>query len=54
MPDILLEHFPFETLGVSNHTVWRFAEKTRFFRLVWTGRRCAAASQLAFFKGKLL
>ena len=23
------EHFPFETLCVSNHTAWRFAEKTR-------------------------
>ena len=49
-----LEHFPFETLRVPNHTAWRFAEKTRFFRLVWAGRRCAAASHFAFFKGKML
>ena len=32
-----LEHFQCETLRVSHHTAWRFAEKTRFFRLVWPG-----------------
>ncbi|WP_300773641.1 hypothetical protein [uncultured Desulfovibrio sp.] len=50
----VLEQFQFETRSVSNHTVCRFAEKTRFFRLVSAGRRCAAASHLAFFKGKML
>ena len=48
------EHFPFETLRVPNHTAWRFAEKTRPFRLVWAERRCAATSHFAFFKGKML
>ena len=37
-----LEQFQFETLRVSNHTACRFAEKTRFFRSLWAGRRCAA------------
>ena len=46
--------FQFETLCVSNHTACRFAEKTRFFRSLWAGRRCAAASHFAFFKGKML
>ena len=50
----LLEHFQFETLCVSNHTAWRFAEKTRFFRSLLAGRRCAAASHFAFFKVKKL
>ena len=49
-----LEHFPFETLCVSNHTAWRFAEKTRFFRSLSAGRRYAAASSFVFFKGKRL
>ena len=49
-----LEQSQFETLRVSNHTAWRFAEKTRFFRLVSAGRRCAAASHVAFFKGTML
>ena len=42
---LFLEQFPFETLRVPNHTACRFVEKTRFFRLVWAGRRCAAASR---------
>ena len=29
-------------------------EKTRFFRSLSAGRRCAAASHFAFFKGKML
>ena len=37
-------------LRVSNHTACRFAEKTRFFRSLWAGRRCAAASRFTFFK----
>ncbi|WP_300809913.1 hypothetical protein, partial [uncultured Desulfovibrio sp.] len=45
-----LEHFQFEMLRISNHTACRFAEKTRFFRLLWAGRRCAAASRFTFFK----
>ena len=49
-----LEHFQFETFRVSNHTAWRFAEKARFFRSLSAGRRCAAASHFAFFKGKML
>ena len=40
-------HFQFETLRVSNHTACRFAEKTRFFRSLWAGRRCAAAPRYA-------
>ena len=48
------EHFQFETLRVPNHTACRFAEKTRFFRSLLAGRRCAAASHFAFFKGKML
>ena len=47
-----LEQFQFETLRVSNHTACRFAEKTRFFRSLWAGRRCAAASRFTFFKGE--
>ena len=50
----LSEHFQVETLHVSTHTACRFAEKTRFFRSLWAGRRCAAASRLAFFKDKTL
>ena len=49
-----LKDFQFETLRVSNHTAWRFAEKTLFFRPVRAVRRCAAASRSAFFKGKTL
>ncbi|WP_300801123.1 hypothetical protein, partial [uncultured Desulfovibrio sp.] len=49
-----LVHFQFETLCVSNHTACRFAEKTRFFRSLLAGRRCAAASHFAFFKGKMI
>ena len=45
-----LEQFRFETLRVPNHTACLFAEKARFFRLVWAGRRCAAASRFAFEK----
>ncbi|MDM8215729.1 hypothetical protein QUW15_06130 [Desulfovibrio piger] len=47
---VVLEHFQFETLCVSNHTACRFAEKTRFFRSLLAGRRCAAASRFTFFK----
>ena len=50
----VLSIFQFETRCVSNHTACRFAEKTRFFRSLWAGRRCAAASHFAFFKGKML
>ena len=49
-----IEQFQFETLCVSNHTACRFAEKTRFFRSLWAGRRCAAASRFTFFKGETL
>ncbi|WP_300809530.1 hypothetical protein, partial [uncultured Desulfovibrio sp.] len=38
-----LEYFQFEMLYVSNHTACRFVEKTRFFRSLRAGRRCAAA-----------
>ena len=50
----ILEQFQFETLRVSNHTACRFAEKARFFRSLWAGRRCAAASRFTFFKGEAL
>ena len=50
----LPEHFQFETLCVSNHTACRFAEKARFFRSLWAGRRCAAASHFTFFKDDTL
>ena len=53
-PPIIIEHFQFETLHVSNHTACRFAEKTRFFRSLWAGRRCAAASRFTFFKVETL
>ncbi|MCI7569274.1 MAG: hypothetical protein MSH25_07930 [Desulfovibrio sp.] len=43
-----LEQFQFETLRVSNHTACRFAEKARFFRSLWAGRRRAAASRFTF------
>ncbi|HIX41399.1 MAG TPA: hypothetical protein H9857_11480, partial [Candidatus Desulfovibrio intestinigallinarum] len=46
--------FQFEMLCISNHTACRFAEKTRFFRSLWAGRRCAAASRFTFFKAKTL
>ena len=51
---LTLEQFQFETLRVSNHTACRFAEKTRFFRSLWAGRRCAAASRFTYFKGETL
>ena len=41
-------------LRVPNHTACHFAEKTRFFRSLSAGRRCAAASHFAFFKGNML
>ena len=43
-----LERFAFQSLrpGVSR-------KKTRFFRLVSAGRRCAAVSHVAFFKGNM-
>ena len=50
----LIEHFQFETLRVSNHTACRFAEKTRFFRSLWAGWRCAAALRFTFFKVETL
>ena len=49
-----LGHFQFEALCVSNHTACRFAEKTRFFRSLLAGRRCAAASRFSFFKVETL
>ena len=51
---ILIEQFQFEMLRISNHTACRFAEKARFFRSLWAGRRCAAASRFTFFKGETL
>ena len=48
------EQFQFETLRVSNHTACRFTEKAQFFRSLWAGRRCAAASRFTFFKAKTL
>ena len=48
------EYFQFEMLCISNHTACRFAEKTRFFRSLRTGRRCAAASRFTFFKVETL
>ena len=51
---VLLEHFQFEMLCISNHTACRFAEKTRFFRSLWAGRRCTAASRFTFFKVETL
>ena len=45
-----IEHFQFETLCVANHTVWRFAEKTRFFRSLWAGRRCASCLVFCLFQ----
>ena len=50
----MLEHCQFEMLCISNHTACRFAEKTRFFRSLWAGRRCAAASRFIFFKVETL
>ena len=41
-------------LRISNHAACRFAEKARFFRSLWAGRRCAAASRFTFFKAKTL
>ena len=49
-----LEHFQFETLRISNHTACRFAGKAQFFRSIWAGRRCAAASRCTLFKGETL
>ena len=51
---VTLEHFQFEMLRISNHTACRFAEKTRFFRSLWAGRRRAAASRFTFFKVETL
>ena len=48
------EHFQFEMRSISNHTACRFAEKARFFRSLWAGRRCAAASRFIFFKVETL
>ena len=53
-PSFKIEHFQFETRCVSNHTACRFAEKTRFFRSLWAGRRYAAASRFTFFKVETL
>ena len=41
-------------LRISNHTACRFAKKTRVFRSLWAGRRCAAASRFTFFKVETL
>ena len=49
-----LEQFQFEMLRIPNHTACRFAEKARFFRSLWAGRRCAAASRFTFFKVETL
>ncbi len=49
-----LEQFQFEMLCISNHTACRFAEKAQFFRSLWAGRRCAAASRFTFFKVETL
>ena len=49
-----LEQFQFEMLCILNHTACRFAEKAQFFRLLWAGRRCAAASRFTFFKVETL
>ena len=49
-----LEHFQFEMLCISNRTACRFAEKAQFFRSLWAGRRCAAASRFTFFKVETL
>ena len=49
-----LEHFQFEMLCISNHTVCRFAEKTRFFRSLRAGRHYVAASRFTFFKVETL
>ncbi|HIX40952.1 MAG TPA: hypothetical protein H9857_09175, partial [Candidatus Desulfovibrio intestinigallinarum] len=43
-----------EMLRIPNHTACRFAEKARFFRSLWAGRRCAAASRFTFFKVETL
>ena len=48
MPDILLEHFQFEMLRISNHTACRFAEKARFSRSLRLVPPCVAASRLSF------
>ncbi|WP_299393021.1 hypothetical protein, partial [uncultured Desulfovibrio sp.] len=40
----------FETLRVSNHAACRFEVKTLFFRSLWAGRRCAAASRFRLFQ----
>ena len=47
-----LEQFQFEVRSISNHTACRFAEKAQFFRSLWAGRRCAAASRFTFSKVK--
>ena len=51
---VAMRAFQFEILRISNHTACRFAEKKRFFRSLWAGRRCAAASRFTFFKAKTL
>ena len=45
-------HFQFEMLRISNHTACRFAEKTRFFRSLWAGRRCPPPRVSPFSKLK--
>ena len=55
-PDRLLPPlapFQFETLCVPNHTAWRFAEKTRFFRSLLAGGAVPPPRILLFFKGKM-
>ncbi len=48
-----LAQFQFETQCFSTVQACRFAEKTRFLRSLWAGRRRAAASRFIFFKGKM-
>ena len=54
-PDRLLPPlapFQFETLCVPNHTAWRFAEKTRFFRSLLAGGAVPPPRILLFSKAK--
>ena len=49
-----IEQIQFAMLRISNHTACRFTEKARFFRSLWAGRPCAAASRFTFFKVETL
>ncbi len=46
------EHFPFETLGVSNHTVWHFAKKRGFSAHFQPGGAVLPPRILPFSKAK--